>query len=356
MSQHTPQWVETIIKSLKEDDGRCVLFLGPEIPFHDTTSRYKTINALLEGKSYGSLVKVYEDDELLAYKRRLIPYQEMDFHQDMKNKYSELATNDIHKMVREIPFHTIISMTPDMNIVTAFKEKNYSYDFQFYNHRQERTLEIDKPTKSVPIIYNLMGSFNEEDSLVLDYGDFLDFILSISNQSKLPKNLIESLQNARNFIFLGFRLEKWYFKLLVRILGIHKIETYSEMPEIDNKMISVFTESFKFRFIELNAHEFLQNIYDECQRTDFVRHKINHKSKNEVYFNLLEKVNYEGCFHFLLDFYKDDSDERRRLLMLKMGWTDATNKYSTKLITDQYYGLEMARITNALIQYSEKIK
>jgi hypothetical protein len=75
-----------------------------------------------------------------------------------------------------------------------------------------------QPSSERPLIYHLLGTFDEPDSLVLTEDDFFDFLIGITrNQDLVPKSVARRLTDSA-LMFLGFRLDDWDFRVLYRSL------------------------------------------------------------------------------------------------------------------------------------------
>jgi hypothetical protein len=86
----------------------------------------------------------------------------------------------------------------------------------------------------------LYGGFDRPDSLVLTENDLLEFITGvISGRPKLPDSLKSLLRN-NTFLFVGFGIQHWYvrvlLRLLIRAMGISSSAFALEsMIELDTK-------------------------------------------------------------------------------------------------------------------------
>src|SRR6185503_4126776 len=84
----------------------------------------------------------------------------------------------------------------------------------FY-HKNNAAKVIATPSKENPLIYNLLGDLEVEESLILSHKDLFDYFMSLFGNFKLPDALQTSIVAAKHIIFLGFKFEKWYAQLLL---------------------------------------------------------------------------------------------------------------------------------------------
>ncbi|WP_239571039.1 CHAT domain-containing protein [Geodermatophilus bullaregiensis] len=75
-----------------------------------------------------------------------------------------------------------------------------------------------RPTPNRPLIYHLLGTFDEPESLVLTEDNYFDFLIGITrNQDLVPKPVRRRLSDSA-LMFVGFRLDEWDFRVLYRSL------------------------------------------------------------------------------------------------------------------------------------------
>jgi hypothetical protein len=75
-----------------------------------------------------------------------------------------------------------------------------------------------RPTAERPLIYHLLGMFEEPDSLVVTEDDYFDFLIGVTrNQDLVPKVVRRRLSDSA-LMFVGFRIDEWDFRVLYRSL------------------------------------------------------------------------------------------------------------------------------------------
>ncbi len=99
--------------------------------------------------------RYYIDDEFYYF---LKPQEKLKASFNVQEFFEKLDYTHIHKKIAEIPFHLIISVSPDLRMHKAFEDNKIDYFFDFYN-KEEAPQPIDKPTKNKPLIYNLFGNY-----------------------------------------------------------------------------------------------------------------------------------------------------------------------------------------------------
>jgi hypothetical protein len=162
----------------------------------------------------------YNSDGLAVFKGKTGPTKRS-FNSHLKKFYeTNRQPTEMHRKIAQLPFHLIISMSPDTMLQTAFEEMGLSHDFRYYR-KTENPEKIDRlPSKRSPLIYNLFGKYEDEDSLVATQNDIIEFLFAILGGFKLPMGILTPLKAAKVFLFMGFDFEKWYLKVLLKLLDL----------------------------------------------------------------------------------------------------------------------------------------
>ncbi|MDX1449702.1 MAG: SIR2 family protein, partial [Acidimicrobiia bacterium] len=72
------------------------------------------------------------------------------------------------------------------------------------------------PTPDTPVVYHLHGHPSDEASLVLTEDDYFDYVVSVSrNRNVIRPRILEALSGT-SLVMVGYRLEDWMFRVLVR--------------------------------------------------------------------------------------------------------------------------------------------
>ncbi len=194
---------------------RCVLLLGPDVACTaDNQPLAVKFVEKLDVANNKNITEFYKLDGLFAFPsgmaRTRICY-EADEH------YKQPYNKPLYEKLAQIPFHLMLSVSPDVFLPQVFEEQKLPLDFRYYVHT-ENPEDVQKPTREKPLLYNLFGKTDKNDSLILSHNDLYSFLFAILGDHKLPTELRNALGNIDNFIFLGFRFDKWYVQILLRLL------------------------------------------------------------------------------------------------------------------------------------------
>lgn len=264
-----------VVENLAEDirEQKCVLLIGPEIVQIEGKPLIRHVHETLLHGGSDDILYYYEQDSLFLFKDE---NAKLDAPRQIKRVYKNLEfTSDIYQKILEIPFHLIISLNPDTYLANAASGEQFgvNHNFRFFRFNGEASDEVPEATKECPLIYNLCGCVNEDESLILDYEDLFQLLRIALGPDGLPNNLRKKLKEARSFLFLGFDFEKWYSQLLLQLLtgdrkGRPKFALNTTMAESDAK--NFLLHQFRIEFLGDDAVVF-DPLYEFCKSEKLLR-------------------------------------------------------------------------------------
>ena len=202
------------------NQGNCILFLGPQFSMdNDGNKMFREIRKRMEGNSRFRDLDFGYDNLFIFKDKKPSSTNKMRLNMAIKNYYKTVQPHSIYSAFPQIPFSAIISLSPDLFIRDAFEADKIN--FKYFSHKGNfETKEVDE---KLPILYNLFGSIEDENSLITTYDNFFNFFISvIGEEHKLPLELQNRLTEANFFVFIGFDLTKWYIPLLMHKLSNFK--------------------------------------------------------------------------------------------------------------------------------------
>lgn len=218
------------------------------------------------------------------------------------------------KKISEIPFDLILSTYPYDLVHDVFEHNQIDHQFAFYNYQQE-TPPLKPFSPNYPLIYNLFGSEQHKESMVISLDRLYQFIFGILGVHQLPKVIEDKVQTASHLVFLGSSFEEWYMKLLLRVLKVHEKEiSYAHPPSTsslgqENKMF--FESNFKITFLDKQIDEFVLNLHKMCEAEDLLRKNTvtERKSPYEQLQMMTEQFRFEEVLTDLDEWLINDGKE-----------------------------------------------
>lgn len=331
-------------------DEQAVLFLGPEL-------------IRLEGQSLGQHVREqlhreYPDDIVHHYRRDgIFLFRDDDakvkIQKKVKRRYRELPPDeDLLQRVAALPFHLIISLSPDTFVRDVFEACGLQPHFHFYRSGVSPE-DIPKPDKNHPLIYNLLGEINHDESLVLDYDDVFALMKDCLSTG-LPSRINTQLMRAGTFVFLGFDFEKWHTQLLLRFLsqrpGVSKFAIETDRPVAEDTgdfLIHQFRINFQ---AGENGHEtFFDTLHAHCAQEDMLRTIVNRYA--DVQTRLLRLVHNGKLAQAITELLQryTDPDTQTELTLHAARLSGLTTQQQAGAIDSRDYFVEWNKIALAVI-------
>ncbi|MDB5133452.1 MAG: hypothetical protein JWP37_55 [Mucilaginibacter sp.] len=254
-----------IIKDIYKEN--CVLIIGPDIcDFGDKSFFEVMCDDCLNNNQYKDIFDyapqyVFLNEELLQLKTGIKEITVLKMMQEFYQK--QTVFDDPLLKISQIPFHLIISLMPDDRLKRIFTEQKLDFNYGYYPTNEVFKKIPEKPSKQTPLIYNLLGDFEERD-VVITFADLFSFLSNIMKHD-LPDVIQESLKKASSFIFLGVHFERWHAQLLLKLI-ISKGLNYTISKNGNNDDVSLFVgRRLELELLGNDPLDFLNNIYQSCK-------------------------------------------------------------------------------------------
>jgi hypothetical protein len=256
---------DIILQTIKEE--KCILCLGPDVFTESENQRIEDMlnEALIADNP--DVRNYYPGDGLFLFNSE---DGKTRFFYKLKRFYEQSfpATAQLLAKLACIPFHLIITVTPDELLGRAFSEQNLTYKTDFYWKNRTPATTAKLPNRQHPLIYNIFGSVSERDSLVLTYQDLFDYFDSIFGARSMPTELKKIISETDNFLFLGIQFEKWYMQLLLRILGRYNVKDsflrYATSLNVNDQIVTFCQEQFRITFVREKIPAFVDQLLARC--------------------------------------------------------------------------------------------
>ena len=215
--------------------GRCTLMLGPEavfgslgasrLPIHVALATYMKEQIPPEVRSrlgtvYDRLDPNHPASVAQAVLREADPAQIQRWLENFRRSFvvEEQPLLDLAGM----PFELVIDTSPAGTVAELFARDNDAVFSTYYDRNGPAEFMLPELSSDRPIVYQLYGSVENPTSMILSDTDRLELIVSLARSTPaLPANLTSALHGDvnRSFLFLGFDLMDWHFRVLLHILS-----------------------------------------------------------------------------------------------------------------------------------------
>lgn len=228
---------------------------------------------------------------------------------------------DIIQKIAEIPAHLVVSINPDNALKNYFVKHNHPHSFEFFDKNQKKDI-VAAPTKEKPLFYNLFGSINNLETLILTHYDLFEYFKAVMGNNVLPLELRTALESATNYIFFGFQFDKWYVQLILCLLKLHDknylFMRYALENSMSNDTKSLCKDHFKIQFIGADNQAFLTTLHEKCKQAgilrDFNTQRVE-ESDNEEINDLKQKIDRE--YSLLKDVEQKKESEKSPLAIFE---------------------------------------
>lgn len=262
--------------------NNCILFLGPKFSTNSGGEKVHTVlKKKLEESSISKVVDYSHDNLFLLNQSDNFPKDKGTLTSTIVDTLDEMEGHEVFDKIAQLPFSVIISCSPDTFLRDSYQNQRINHHFEYsYGGAGsvESQLENNKPDqngvkapKMKPLLYNLFGSIENTNSLIVTYDDLFSVIISIINEdTKQPEELKNRIKSASAFLFLGFDLSKWYIPLVLHKVNSFRKDLRKDQEEVfalfsqDNLLDSEHTRYLphQVNLSELNSIELINSLFE----------------------------------------------------------------------------------------------
>lgn len=339
---------DDIVDSIK--DEKCILFIGPESVMKSPGVSY-----------HEELIKSPElqDDKHFKYIARdeMFLLTENFYRGKLVNRFRNYCQktpffDDTYKKITAIPFNTIIIVTRYPFLIQSFENNNIEFQHRWFSKvfdKSKPEQEIEIPSAEIPLLYNLFGRFDIDESLLLTHNDLFDYLSKLLSENAIPTKLKDLVKSADEIIFLGFKFEKWYVQLLLRLFELHNLNAHFERISIrsgdEEDVVDICETDFKINFIDDNIDSFINTLYDKCVENGLTLRKpsADNVLQQNQFKTLLENNRFDEALKKLKDLETKYSLEDK-VTQLTGQWNSIKENQKDGVISPQDYTLGQNQI------------
>jgi len=345
-----------IIDSIKKD--KSVLILGPElVKLHDNKTMHQLICDYLNVFNNERIKRYYPNDELFFFEDNV---SKLMVCSDIRKFYQQKFEIKLFEKIAFMPFPLIISLNPDLFLKDTFER--YKFPVQFAYYSRSEVMDLKPISTDNPLIYNLFGTIENDETLILTHDDLFDFISWITAADKLPQKMQEVINKSQNFIFVGFKFDKWYLQLILRMLNPQRLKyQFALESDLLFETQTFYLDQFRLDFFNVGVEEFIDDLYNHCSEANMLRKKY---SDNEKLSSFLNRLMIEGkvelVFEKITEFFETsgkDKDESlvNDIVLLRSRLGRLNRKIGKGIIDSREADLEENKIYNSTLELIKEI-
>lgn len=353
----TLNW-DDILEDIEEQ--RAVLLIGHNF----FPNAHEELNKQLREKLKDKLVHFYRRDGLFLLKDS----DAKTTAQQVTARFykSNSPNDDILKKVVEMPFRLMISANPDKFLVNAFAQYKQPLQFDYFSsNNKEREYKIERPSGENPLLYNLCGSVEDQESLILDYDDLFKMLKTLLADLKVPNEIRLPLMKTTTYIFVGFHFERWYTQLFLRYLNMNDNQFSNNSRNYvlkttfkDKKMQQFFIEQFNVKFIGADW-AFFEALHQRFAKKypNKLRKVIEQLSPTATTIHqLVGRGEFEAAFSMLNIFRNQfDNDDRDLLTMTEGMYAQYLKDKAEGIVLTEHLNSTLARVRKNILDLAKKL-
>ncbi len=173
--------------------------------------------------------------------------------------------DDPYRILASLPARLYITANPDDLLRDALAGAGRQPDVvvcRWQDEVETEDYETD-PSTGRPLVYHMLGHFDDEDSLVLTEDDYFDYLIGATENRGLVPEVVRHATAASALMFLGFRLTDWSFRVLFRI--IMQQQGGARRKKFSHVAVQVDPEEQQF-VDAVRARRYLESYFEESAR------------------------------------------------------------------------------------------
>ncbi len=165
------------------ENEQAAILIGPEACIVKDKPLHQALEDHLIEMHEDTIAYHYKQDGLFLFEDKIA---KNDAAQDVGFFFDEHASEEKpFRQLAEMKFHLYVSMNPDTYLSDTFYKYGIRHRFNYFRRQavdlsldKENFNEVEAPDQDAPLIYNIFGSKNDDESLILVYEDVFFLIAS----------------------------------------------------------------------------------------------------------------------------------------------------------------------------------
>lgn len=261
----------------------CVLLVGPEIdaaigtmPLTKLLARHLAqgcTGPLVDPTNLADVARQYGAE----FGRNTLESEVVDFYNTQREPTAA------HRDLAALPFHFVLTSCHDQRLQAAFSAVGKRPRTASYSQLPARaTALVPQGTVSDPLVFHLFGTLAQPRSMVLTENNLLSFLISVARKDPpLPTNVSSELQRAdRSFLFLGFGIKQWHWRILLHLFEVNRSENRSfafepfeaeELPRLADAVF-YYRTGYRIEVFNVTVAQFIRELRSRWQAAQPIEH------------------------------------------------------------------------------------
>jgi hypothetical protein len=283
-----------LLDSLEEK--QCTLILGPEFFLLNNPEELISFRDMIYKNRLSESPYVIEDgffntDKYSGFENKNAILS------NIKKYFKELQVPDYYYKIAQIPFSSVVSISPDDLLAKAMTSLQQPYHFSYYKKQSGLYFrEIDKANNTLKwseprdvtdeelhssdtFLFNFFGHYSDTQSMIFTYDALFDFLYSVFPVDNLSIKLRSIINKSVYFLFLGFGYDKWYLKIIFFTLekmlqGEKAKKAVCNYSNSFTDTAKIYENQFQLNFFKESTLDFINKLYTDCESREILRQPI----------------------------------------------------------------------------------
>ena len=354
-----PNW-KPILNDLEKE--RAVLLIGPDFLPYQGDSVAADFHQHLADQLGDGATHFFAREGLFLFDTAV---SKMDAQTEAEAFFRRLSPDEAVLLpMAALPFPLVVSVNPDLALPQFFSKRQLNFQFDYFSSKDKATpSDITKPSAASPLIYNLCGSIEDYQSLVLDFDDMFELLKNLLGDFGIPKVVNDVLVTATTYIFIGFQFDKWYTQLLLRYLNKNRDrfsnakKNYATKTVIDDENTKFFFQQQFNLTIYGGDWQFLHLLHTEYAAAKKIRPLPDPLSDHAALVRrLVQFNNIEGALERLEAYVADGSAaDRDEATMYKSAYYAWLAECRARTTTQENLDVKIARVRKGILDLIQKL-
>lgn len=264
-------------KSLIKDiiRQRCILILGNELATITATDGQlipikQQLANYLAGRldEYGISYEPARKNELHYIGLRYLSKEELR-PLDLEDEVLEFYKNEVKELpnayekLANLPIPLVINASPEHFMLEGFRKAGqHNARLLHYNYQRDKHQEIGDISIDTPLVYNLFGSIEDPESLMLTEGQRDTAIPNsiASDNPPIPTRILDRFDSRKTYLLLGLNLSKWLLRPMFKKFKLEARNRVFCVGRHQQNIEEFFGQEYHFDFVDQNAYEFIDTL------------------------------------------------------------------------------------------------
>ncbi|MEL7421762.1 MAG: AAA family ATPase [Bacteroidota bacterium] len=346
--------LEYLIRQVQQ--GRAVLILGPHL-YQDGSgvTMEKRLSEYLreQNNQEGDLIARHYPASNLY-----LPYRADSaeiLHWEISRFYRKQQAPAILRKLAALPFHLILNFSPDNFLKEVFVDEGFFCTSDYFVPGR-RSSAVATPTIESPLIYNVIGSVDDTQSLVYTYDALYKYYQNIFGASTQLDPIRSLLRNANLVILLGFPFERLYMTMLLTHLGVTQGNSRLLAFGYPGQEDQIFWEDHGRVLFYEHLEDSLNGLHAALAKEGLLR--VARQERADLYESVSSYIS-EGETRKAIDLIVDqstDSEIQEEALLLSGRNIALERRYRSGIMMEEQYQIEYNRIRQSILTLAKELR